>query len=126
MRVRRALWPGLVIVAWVAAVWITAASSSNASTWAVVAFVVALTVLAGGLVGGWWAVAVPYAVILLGFAASFVLDPHCHNCGDDSRWGDFVFTLAFVAFPASLAMALGVGVRKLIHRPRSSDRVGPA
>jgi hypothetical protein len=71
-------------------------------------------------------VAVPYVVILLAFAISYVFDPHCHSCGDDSRSGSFVFTLLVVAFPASLAMALGVGARKLIHRPRSSDRVDAA
>ena len=79
------------------------------------------TLLAGALLGSWWAVAVPFAAFAVVFAIAIARDPSCSECGEDPWNIQFVYGL-FVVVPASVLMAIGVGVRQAAKAARRGSR----
>jgi hypothetical protein len=113
MRFRAALWRVAVIVGWAGGV----AAAAELDYPVVLVAAIPLTLLAGASLDSWWAIAVPWGVLVVLFTIAVALDPSCSECGEDP-WTLQLLYGAMVACPASVLMAIGVGARRLARLAR--------
>lgn len=78
---------------------------------------VVLTIAAGALASRWWMVAVPSIVTVLLVGGIFLLIGGCdQDCGgDDGFWAIVTWFLLVFTAPATVAMAVGVGARRMMR-----------
>jgi hypothetical protein len=86
------------------------------------------TVVAGVVLGRWWALAVPLLVFAVAFFISYVQDPSCSDCGEDPWELQALYGLVLLVLPGIAAMTIGVGISlgALAARRRSRPREQPA
>lgn len=114
------LWRVAVLVAWLGALYGLATVYDDDVTpylWAGAP----LTVAVGALLDRWWVVVTPALVTAVLFAIEYASDPSCANCGEDTHGLLFIFLLAFFAVPGTIALALGIGVRRFTRFMRGMD-----
>ena len=124
MRTRAVLWRIALLAAWFAAlIGLQAADSDDATAY--VAVGAPLTVLVGAIVNRWWVVLVPLAITCVWAAIGLVTEPECTDCNEESLVGVaiVILTIVFTA-PATAALAVGVGARRLTRFFRGLDE-GP-
>jgi hypothetical protein len=81
---------------------------------------IGLSVLAGALIDRWWAPAVPWGAFVVMFTIAVARNPGCSDC--DGSWPlQFLYGAMFFALPASIAIAIGVGVRRAARQVRRSS-----
>jgi hypothetical protein len=117
---------GLVIAAWAGAIWALIATEAE---WRLaVALGIAATVVAGVVLGRWWALLVPGLAFAVFFLIAFAQDPSCRDCGEDPWNLQALFGIALFVLPATTAIALGVGLRRgaRLARRRSRPHEQPA
>jgi hypothetical protein len=117
MRSRAALWRVVVVVVWLGAM----AGSIALEYPLALAVAVPATLLAGALLGSWWATGVPLAAFAVVFAIAVAQDPSCSECGEDPWNLQLVYGMVVVV-PATALMAIGVGARQAARAARRRSR----
>ena len=110
-------WRVAIVLGWMAAVvGLVALPDGAFPTYAVGG--AAVTVAAGALVDRWWVVSVPAIVTVLLVAGIFLLIGGCdEDCGgDDGFWAIVEWFVLLFTLPATAAMAVGVGARRMRRR----------
>ena len=121
MRTRAVLWRIALLAAWFGAlIGLQSADSDDATAYVVVG--APLTVLVGAVVNRWWVVLVPLAITVGWLAISFAVEPSCSDCweGDPRGVAAVILGIVFTA-PATAALAIGVGARRLTRFFRGLD-----
>ena len=111
------LWRLGVLVAWLAAlVWLVSVGSGEGLLYVWIG--PPLTVAVGWLLDRWWVVAVPALATAVWLLITGGADDPCSSCYEDVRGLWVLLTLMFFTAPATAALALGVGARRLLRRLR--------
>jgi hypothetical protein len=116
-------WRIALLVGWIAVlVGLVAASYDNGLLYAVGGTVV--TVAVGAVIDRWWAGIVPAVVTVVLVAGIFALIGGCDDeCGGDDGFLPIVWWfLVLFTLPATGALLLGVGLRRLV--PAGRERGG--
>jgi hypothetical protein len=113
-RSRKALWPVAVIAGWVGGLLGLVTVDDNLAI--LVAFL--WTAAAGALLDRWWASALPFALVAVELGIAYLIDPSCSDCGEDPYSLQLLYGLVLLAMQGSVAMAIGVGVRRAARTAR--------
>jgi hypothetical protein len=119
MRFQTALWNVAVIVVWLGGL-VGLAALDTGTAIPYVFGGVALTIAAGALVNRYWVLWVPVGIHSLGLLVVFVtnlITDGCQDCSDGGGWGLLIFAgLLIFTIPATAALAIGLGGRRLARR----------
>jgi hypothetical protein len=110
-------WRIALLVGWIVALaGLVAVSDDRGLVYIVGGLVV--TVAVGALVDRWWVGAVPAVVTFLLVGGIFALIGGCDDScgGDDGFWAIVEWFLVVFTAPATAALLLGVGLRRLASR----------
>jgi hypothetical protein len=117
MRKVAALWRIALVPPWLGALAWLASVGSGSAVW-YLAIGAPLTVLVGAIVDRWWIALVPLGAttlaLVVALGATAVGPTACEKCGDVDGWVLVIISAAVVfTIPASAALAVGVGVRRV-------------
>jgi hypothetical protein len=84
-----------------------------------------LTVAVGALVDRWWVLLAPALVTLVLIGLILATDPDCSSCAyEGSRYFALWLPTLLFGIPGVVAMAVGVGARRLVRRMRRAEPAG--